>query len=67
MHVWGVARSENPGGLIVLGGENVPPHKMSVGMLICQKLGGIETPSPSLATALSYLVYGAVFASLTIF
>ena len=46
MHVWGVARSENPGGLIVLGGENVPPHKMSVGMLICQKLGGIETPNP---------------------
>ena len=44
-----VARSENPGGLVVLGGDNVPPL-VEIGLADLPKTGG---PSPLLATALN--------------
>ena len=34
-----VARSENPGGLVVLGGENVPPL-VEIGLIDLPKTGG---------------------------
>ena len=48
-----VARSENPGGLIVLGGENLPPL-VEIGLTDLPKTGGggLSPPSPPLATAL---------------
>ena len=42
-----VARSENPRGLVVLGGENVP-HMVDIGLTDLPKTGGAP-----LATALS--------------
>ena len=47
-----VARSEFPGGLIVLGGENVPPL-VEIGLTDLPKTGGAKAlPAPPLATAL---------------
>ena len=42
-----VARSENPGGLVVLGGDNLPPL-VEIGLTDLPKTGG-------LATALRYM------------
>ena len=44
-----VARSENPGGLAVLGGDNVPPL-VEIGLTDLPKTGGAK--APPLATAL---------------
>ena len=40
-----VARSENPGGLVVLGGDNVPPL-VEIGLTDLPKTGGAEAPPP---------------------
>ena len=45
-----VARSENPGGLLVLGGDNVSPL-VEIGLTDLPKTGG-GPPAPPLATAL---------------
>ena len=45
-----VARSENPGGLVVLGGDNVPPL-VEIGLTDLPKTGGAKA-LPPLATAL---------------
>ena len=53
-----VARSENPGGLATLVGENVPPL-VEIGLTDLPKAGGgeLRPPAPSLATALTaYIV-----------
>ena len=43
-----VARSENPGGLVVLGGDNVP-HLVEIGLTDLPKTGGHVPPwSPRL-------------------
>ena len=52
-----VARSENPGGLVVLGGDNVPPL-VEIGLTDLPKTGrGAKAPpappAPPLATGLS--------------
>ena len=48
-----VARSENPGGLVVLGGDNVP-HLVEIGLTDLPKTGGAKAPpAPPLATALT--------------
>ena len=44
-----VARFENPGGLVVLGGDNVPPL-VEIGLTDLPKTGGAT--APPLATAL---------------
>ena len=47
-----VARSENPGGHIVLGGNNVPPL-VEIGLTDLPKSGGARVPpAPPLATGL---------------
>ena len=47
-----VARSENPGGHIVLGGDNVPPL-VEIGLTDLSKSGGAQAPpAPPLATGL---------------
>ena len=46
MHIRAVARSENPGGLVVLGGDNVSP-------LVKIALTDLPKTAPLLATALS--------------
>ena len=48
-----VARSVNPGGLVVLGGDNVPPL-VEIGLTDLPKTGGAKAPPapPPLATAL---------------
>ena len=50
-----VARSENPGGLVVLGGDNVRPL-IEIGLTELPKIGGLKPPSPHppLATGLSW-------------
>ena len=51
-HVRAVARSENPGGLVVLGGDNVSPL-VEIGLTDLPKTGGaLVPPAPPLATAL---------------
>ena len=40
-----VARSENPGGLVVLGGDNVPPL-VEIGLTDLPKTGGLKPPQP---------------------
>ena len=48
-----VARSENPGGHVVLGGDNVPPL-VEIGLADLPKSGGARAPpAPPLATGLS--------------
>ena len=43
-----VARSENPRGLVVLGGENVPPLLVDIGLADLSKNGGaLAPPAPS--------------------
>ena len=42
-----VARSENPGGLVVLGGENVSPL-VEIGLTDLPKTGGAQAPSAPL-------------------
>ena len=47
-----VARSENPGGHIVLGGDSVPPL-VEIGLTDLSKSGGAQAPpAPPLATGL---------------
>ena len=41
-----VARSENPGRLVVLGGDNVPPL-VEIRLIDQSKTGGAEAPQPS--------------------
>ena len=49
-----VARSENPGGHVVLGGDNVPPL-VDIGLTDLSKTGGARAPpAPPLATGLLY-------------
>ena len=49
-----VARSENPGGLVVMGGDNVPPL-VEIGLIYLPKTGwAIAPPAPPLATGLHY-------------
>ena len=49
-----VARSENLGGHIVLGGDNVPPL-VEIGLTDLTKSGGARAPlAPPLATGLKY-------------
>ena len=43
--VWAVARSENRGGLVVLGGDNVPPL-VEIGLTDLPKNVGAEAPQP---------------------
>ena len=51
-HIRAVARSENPGGLVVIGGDNVPPL-MEIGLTDLPKTGELKPhPAPPLATAL---------------
>ena len=51
-HDRAVARSENPGGLVVLGGDNVFPM-VEIGLTDLLKTGGaVAPPAPPLATAL---------------
>ena len=46
-----VARSENPEGLVLLGGDNVPPL-VEIGLTDLSKYGRAEAPTaPPLATA----------------
>ena len=45
-----VTRSENQGGLVVMGGDNVPPL-VEIGLTDMPKTGGAKAPPP-LATAL---------------
>ena len=48
-----VARSENPGGHVVLGGDNVPPL-VQIGLTDLPKTGGAHAPpAPPLATGLT--------------
>ena len=53
MHNRAVARSENPGGHIVLGGDNVP-SLVEIGLTDLSKRGGgaRAPPAPPLATGL---------------
>ena len=54
LHMWSraVARSENPGGLVVLVGDNVPPL-VEIGLADLIKSGGARAPpAPPLATGL---------------
>ena len=52
-----VARSENPVGLVVLGGNNVSPL-VEIGLTGLPKTGGaIAPPAPPLATALGGVIY----------
>ena len=47
-----VARSENPGGHVILGGDNVPPL-VEIGLTDLPKSGGARAPpAPPLATGL---------------
>ena len=48
-----VARSENLGGHIVLGGDNVPPP-VEIGLIELSKSGRAQPPAPPLATGLSF-------------
>ena len=53
-----VARSENLGGHIVLGGDNVPPL-VEIGLTDLPKSGGARAPpAPPLATGLYYEISG---------
>ena len=45
IHFRAVARSENPGGHIVLGGDNVPPL-VEIGLTDLSKSGGAYSPLP---------------------
>ena len=55
-----VARSENPGGHVVLGGDNVPPL-VEIGLADLPKSGGARAPlAPPLATGL-YLRVALLF------
>ena len=48
-----VARSENPGGHVALGGDNVPPL-VEIGLTDLPKTGGARAPpAPPLATGLA--------------
>ena len=48
-----VSRSENLGGRVVLGGDNVPPPLVEIGLPDLPKTGGAKAPpAPPLATAL---------------
>ena len=49
-----VARSENLGGHIVLGGDNVPPPPVGIGLIELSKSGRAQPPAPPLATGLSF-------------
>ena len=50
-----VARSENPGGHVILRGDNVPPL-VEIGLTDMPKSGGARAPpAPSLATGLTYM------------
>ena len=52
-HIRAVARSENLGGHVILGGENVPPL-VEIGLTDLPKSGGARAPpAPPLATGLS--------------
>ena len=53
MDLRAVARSENPEGLVVLGGDNVPPL-VEIGLADMPKSGGAQAPPapPTLATGL---------------
>ena len=52
IHSRAVARSENPGGLVVLGGENVPPL-IEIGLTDQTKSGGPKaTQAPPGTTGL---------------
>ena len=54
-HCRAVASSENPGGLVVLGGENVPPLA-EIGLTDLPKSGGtMAPPAPSGTTPLTYV------------
>ena len=44
-HDRAVARSENPGGLVVLGGDNVFPM-VEIGLTDLLKTGGLKSPQP---------------------
>ena len=45
-HYRAVARSENPGGLVVLGGDNVSPL-VEIGLTDLRKTGGAKAPPPA--------------------
>ena len=47
-----VARSENPGGHKELGGDNVPPPLVEIGLTDLSKSGGAHVPGPPLVTGL---------------
>ena len=50
-----VARSENLGGHVILGGENVPPL-VEIGLTDLPKSGGARAPpAPPLATGLPWI------------
>ena len=52
VHPRAVARSENPGWHVLLGGDNVPPL-VEIGLTDLPKSGGARAPSaPPLATGL---------------
>ena len=49
-----VARSENPEGLVVLGGDNVPPPLVEIGLTDLPKTEEVRAPpAPLLATGLN--------------
>ena len=52
-----VARFEIPGGLVVLGGDNVSPPLVKIGLADLLNIGGAKVPSPHLATALQQYNY----------
>ena len=55
-----VARSENLGGHIVLGGDNVPPL-VEIGLTDLPKSGGARAPpAPPLATGLNYVMLNII-------
>ena len=61
-HNRAVARSENPGGHIVLGGDNVPPL-VEIGLTDLSKSGGAQAPpAPPLATGLMKIAHRATYA-----
>ena len=49
-----VARSKNPGGLVVLGGDNVPPL-VEIGLTDLTKTGGAKAPKAPPCTCASVL------------
>ena len=44
--------SENPGGLVVKGGDNVPPVEIGLNHLPKTGVASVPPPAPTLATAL---------------